>query len=47
MVALRVVYEPGLVLLAGAIGFIGAFGAVSTCEQYRLSTTNDKRFGSG
>jgi NO-binding membrane sensor protein with MHYT domain len=42
MVQLRVVYDPKIVALAAAIGFAGAFGAVSTCEQFRLATVNKR-----
>ena len=40
MVALRVEYDAGVVALSAAIGFIGAYGATSTCEQFRLASVN-------
>jgi NO-binding membrane sensor protein with MHYT domain len=38
MVLLDVEYHAGMVILSTGVGFIGAFAAVSLCEQYRLST---------
>lgn len=42
MVQLKVEYDPKIIALAAAIGFAGAFGAVSTCEQFRLATVNKR-----
>lgn len=39
MVALDVDYNGTIIALSTGIAFIGAFAAVSLCEQYRLSTT--------
>lgn len=30
-------YNPGMVILASAVGFIGAFATISLCEQFRLA----------
>jgi NO-binding membrane sensor protein with MHYT domain len=38
MVLLDVEYHAGMVILSTGVAFIGAFAAVSLCEQYRLST---------
>lgn len=40
MVVLDVQYNGTIVALSTGIAFIGAFAAVSLCEQYRLSTTS-------
>jgi NO-binding membrane sensor protein with MHYT domain len=42
MTVLKVVYDPGWVMLCSAIGGLGGFSAVSTCEQYRMSITKSK-----
>ena len=38
MVALKVEYDGAIVALSTGIAFIGAFAAISLCEQYRMST---------
>jgi NO-binding membrane sensor protein with MHYT domain len=40
MVVLKIVYDPYVIALSALIGFTGAYGAVCTCEQFRLATVN-------
>lgn len=42
MVALNVVYDARVVVITCVISFIGGFGAVSACEQFRLAAANAK-----
>ena len=43
MVVLDVEYNGWMIFLSTGIAFIGAFAAVSLCEQYRLSTLADSK----
>eukprot|EP01032_Pedospumella_encystans_P011108 gene11108-12942_t len=46
MVALNVEYNGGIVAIATGIAFIGAFAAISLCEQYRLASISKKSVNS-
>ena len=46
MVALNVEYNGGIVAISTGIAFIGAFAAISLCEQYRLASISKKSVNS-
>lgn len=46
MVALKVEYNGGIVVISTGIAFIGAFAAISLCEQYRLASVSKKSVNS-